>query len=154
MRKLKEQYYEDRLSEFIEYTLPAMVANQDAPSYGWDGDFTKKSYLEFIDRLYGECAYAEEYIRKEIANYITSYFSREEIEEAIDYYGYEDGMTWLVEEVYKNLTLDDIIDFFLRKVARDMASGKINVEQYFDRYVFDFYDEEDYKNWKREREKK
>jgi len=150
MRTLKEKYYEDRLSEFIEYTLPAMVSNRFAPSYGWDGVFDKKTYLEFIDRLYDESCYGEEYIRKEIANHITSYFSREEIEEAFDYYGEEDGMAWLIEEAYRSLELDDIIGFFLLKVSKDLASGVINIEQFFDSYIFEQFDCEDFENWEKE----
>jgi hypothetical protein len=152
MKSLEDIYYGEKMQFFIKYTLPAMLRNQYAPSYGWCADFTKKTYLEFIDRLYGNSGYAEEYLLSEIRKHITSYFSNEEIDEAIDYYGEEDAIDLLVLEVYENITLNDVIDFFLVKVNNDLESGNIDVKLFYDIYVFDPFDSEAFESWRKERE--
>ncbi|MFN4196481.1 MAG: hypothetical protein ACK4FM_00530 [Caldimicrobium sp.] len=50
------------LDFFIEKTLPSIIKNKFSPSFFWDGDLDKISYMELIDKLYGEGEFSKKYL--------------------------------------------------------------------------------------------
>jgi hypothetical protein len=52
MQKLFDVYYEDRLNLFKNHTLPAILYNEFAPSWGWTGVRSSREYLNLIRLIY------------------------------------------------------------------------------------------------------
>jgi hypothetical protein len=139
--------FTDKLYDlFEEKTLDAILYNKFAPSFYWSGDVKRwDEYEGIIDEIYKEEGKAQEIIIDHIYNNIEDYFTEDEIEEAMEYYG-RDWQEQLAYNLYedwkeKNL-LNRWIEIIAPKVKEDVKKKKVDITSFIDEFFhFDFVED-------------
>jgi hypothetical protein len=111
MEKLFDVYYEERLEFFKNRTLPAILYNEFAPSYGWTGVRSSKEYLDLIRLIYSD---DERRFYQILRKYRIN----------------EDELPWSVREV---------ADVIGPEVEKDIKKGRVDVEELMLKF-FDYAD--------------
>jgi len=140
---VRDIVYLEYLDLFKKHTLKAILGNKFAPAFGWAGDFrNKEEYINFIDRIiYLEDGFTEEYIVKNIIRNIKDYKSENELQEDLEWYG---SLEPVAEDIFYDLSMEDIISFMTDKVISDIKSGRLAVEGIFDELFCYYYYNRDF----------
>jgi hypothetical protein len=116
---LFDVYYEERLDFFKNRTLQAILYNEFAPAWGWDGVRSSKEYLDLIRLIYSDN-------EKRFYQILKKY--------RID----EDDLPYSIKELAYVIGPE---------VEKDIKKGKIDIEELFLKF-FDYNDiVSDFENW-------
>jgi hypothetical protein len=89
---IEDAFINEHFEYFERYTLPAMVSNNYAPSYGWSADFrNKKEYEEFINELFND----ENFFKKTLLEEFSKFYDPHD-------YNDRDEIKWYKKEYSKN----------------------------------------------------
>jgi hypothetical protein len=118
-QKLFDVFYAERLDFFKNRTLPAILYNEFAPSYGWTGVRSSREYLDLIRLIYSDN-------ERRFYQILRKY--------RID----EDDLPWSIKELAYVIGPE---------VEKDIKRGRIDIEELFLKF-FDYSDIiRDFEEW-------